>query len=116
MKRNTINTEPASGFQDFKSKEQIFRQWCINTISSVYSKYGYDPIGTSALERIEVLNGKSGEESDMLMFKISQRGERAGEEEDLGLRYDFTVPLARFYAEYKGELLKIFKRQQIGSC
>jgi len=116
MKNNTINTQPASGFRDFQAKEQIFKQWCVNTINAIYSKYGYDPISTPAVEKIEVLNGKSGEESDMLMFKISQRGEKSGEAEDMGLRYDFTVPLARFYAEYKGQLPKIFKRQQIGPC
>jgi len=112
--KNKINTKPASGFQDFQSKEQVFRQWCINAISSVYSRFGYGPIETPALERIEILNGKSGEESDMLMFKIQQRGERSEEEADMGLRYDFTVPLSRFYAEYKNTLPKIFKRQQIG--
>jgi len=68
------------------------------------------------LERIEVCEGKSGEELNKLMFKIAQRGEKSLEEPDLGLRYDFTVPLARFFAEYKDKLPKIFKRQQIGPC
>jgi len=116
MKTNIINTQPASGFRDLLPKEKIFKQWCIDTISCVFSKYGYEYIETPSLERLEILEGKSGEEFNKLIFKIAQRGDKESEDPDLGLRYDFTVPLARFLAEYKNKLPKIFKRQQIGPC
>jgi len=88
------------------------KQRIINQIKQIFEKFNYDPIDTPALERIEVLNGKfsSQEENEKLIFQIQKRGDKSDEGSDLGLRYDLTVPLARFYVEYQAKLPKIFKR------
>src|SRR5207245_6806590 len=76
--------------------------------------YGFEPLETPAVENIETLIGKYGEEGNQLIFKILKRGEheKTGEA-DLALRYDLTVPLARVVAQYQNELPKFFKRYQI---
>ena len=83
-------------------------------IAEIYQGYGFEPLETPAVENIETLTGKYGEEGDRLIFKILKRGEdgRSGEA-DLALRYDLTVPLARVVAQYRGALPKYFKRYQI---
>ncbi|HXM33716.1 MAG TPA: histidine--tRNA ligase, partial [Pyrinomonadaceae bacterium] len=80
----------------------------------VYERYGFEPLETPAVENIETLMGKYGEEGNQLIFKILKRGvhESTGEA-DLALRYDLTVPLARVVAEYRDKLPKVFKRYQI---
>jgi len=84
-------------------------------ITEVYQRYGFEPLETPAVENIETLLGKYGEEGDRLIFKILKRGEegRQSGEADLALRYDLTVPLARVVAEYQGKLPRFFKRYQI---
>src|SRR5260370_8882416 len=73
-----------------------------------------EPVETSAVENIETLMGKFGEEGNKLIFKILKRGEHeASGAADLALRYDLTVPLARVVAQYQNELPKFFKRYQI---
>ena len=80
----------------------------------VYERYGFEPLETPAVENIETLLGKYGEEGNKLIFKILKRGEHeASGEADLALRYDLTVPLARVVAEYQAKLPKFFKRYQI---
>jgi len=81
----------------------------------VYERYGFEPLETPAVENIETLLGKYGEEGDRLIFKILKRGEEGRQtgDADLALRYDLTVPLARVVAEYHGTLPKFFKRYQI---
>ncbi len=77
-------------------------------------RYGFEPLETPALENIETLTGKYGEEGSKLIFKVLRRGEHESSgETDLALRYDLTVPLARVVAEYRGRLPKFFKRYQI---
>ena len=74
----------------------------------------FEPLETPALENIETLTGKYGEEGNKLIFKVLRRGEHESSgETDLALRYDLTVPLARVVAEHRGKLPRFFKRYQI---
>jgi histidyl-tRNA synthetase len=107
-------TRPARGMRDFLPEDVRRREHVIAIVSEVYSRYGFDPVETPALENIETLTGKYGEEGNKLIFKVLRRGEHeASGETDLALRYDLTVPLARVVAEYRGKLPKFFKRYQI---
>jgi histidyl-tRNA synthetase len=107
-------TRPARGMRDFLPQDVRRREYVIGVISSVYRRYGFEPLETPALENIETLTGKYGEEGTKLIFKVLRRGEHeASGETDLALRYDLTVPLARVVAEYRGKLPKFFKRFQI---
>ena len=107
-------TQPARGMRDFLPAEVRRRGYVIGVIKEVYERYGFEPLETPAVENIETLLGKYGEEGNQLIFKILKRGEheRTGEA-DLALRYDLTVPLARVVAEYGERLPKFFKRYQI---
>src|SRR5215510_7632359 len=107
-------TQPARGMRDFLPADVRKREYVIGIIKSVYERYGFEPLETPAVENIETLMGKYGEEGNQLIFKILKRGEheRTGEA-DLALRYDLTVPLARVVAQYQNELPKFFKRYQI---
>jgi histidyl-tRNA synthetase len=107
-------TQPARGMRDFLPAEVRRREYVIGVIKKVYERYGFEPLETPAVENIETLMGKYGEEGNQLIFKILKRGEheKTGEA-DLALRYDLTVPLARVVAQYQNELPKFFKRYQI---
>jgi histidyl-tRNA synthetase len=107
-------TQPARGMRDFLPVDVRRREYVIGIIKEVYERYGFEPLETPAVENIETLMGKYGEEGNQLIFKILKRGEheKTGEA-DLALRYDLTVPLARVVAEYKEKLPKFFKRYQI---
>lgn len=107
-------TQPARGMRDFLPSDVRKREYVIGIIKEVYERYGFEPLETPAVENIETLMGKYGEEGNQLIFKILKRGEheKTGEA-DLALRYDLTVPLARVVAEYKDKLPKFFKRYQI---
>lgn len=100
--------------RDFLPADVRRREYVIGVIKDVYECYGFEPLETPAVENIETLMGKYGEEGNQLIFKILKRGEheKTGEA-DLALRYDLTVPLARVVAQYKNELPKFFKRYQI---
>lgn len=100
--------------RDFLPADVRRRNYVINIVKEVYERYGFEPLETPAVENIETLLGKYGEEGNQLIFKILKRGEheKTGEA-DLALRYDLTVPLARVVAEYKNQLPKFFKRYQI---
>jgi len=108
------STQPARGMRDFLPEALRKREYVIRVIKSVYERYGFEPLETPAVENIETLMGKYGEEGNQLIFKILKRGvhETSGEA-DLALRYDLTVPLARVVAEYRDKLPKFFKRYQI---
>jgi histidyl-tRNA synthetase len=107
-------TQPARGMRDFLPEDVRKREHVIGVIKDVYERYGFEPLETPAVENIETLMGKYGEEGNQLIFKILKRGEheKTGEA-DLALRYDLTVPLARVVAQYQNELPKFFKRYQI---
>ena len=107
------STKPARGMRDFLPADVRRREYVIGVIK-VYERYGFEPLETPAVENIETLTGKYGEEGNQLIYKILKRGvhESTGEA-DLALRYDLTVPLARVVAEYRDQLPKFFKRYQI---
>jgi histidyl-tRNA synthetase len=100
--------------RDFLPADVRRREYVIGRIKEVYERYGFEPLETPAVENIETLSGKYGEEGSQLIFKILKRGvhESTGAA-DLALRYDLTVPLARVVAEYRASLPKFFKRYQI---
>src|SRR6516165_2686971 len=108
------HTGPARGMRDFLPEDVRRRQYVIDIVRRVYERYGFEPLETPALENIETLTGKYGEEGDKLLYKVLRRGEgEASGEADLALRYDLTVPLARVVADNRGKLPKFFKRYQI---
>ncbi|MGE0816423.1 MAG: histidine--tRNA ligase [Vicinamibacterales bacterium] len=108
------STKPARGMRDFLPADVRRRRFVIGVVADVFESYGFEPIETPAVENIETLIGKYGEEGDRLIFKILKRGEGAASgEADLALRYDLTVPMSRVVAEYRGALPKYFKRFQI---
>jgi len=131
------STNPARGTRDFLPADVRKREYVIGIIKEVYESYGFEPLETPAVENIETLMGKYGEEGNQLIFKILKRGEKLLESvqspkskaqgretldvghwaldslSDLALRYDLTVPLARVVANHKNDLPKFFKRYQI---
>src|ERR1700681_1326738 len=111
---SSAKTQPARGMRDFLPADVRKREYVIGVIKQVYERYGFEPLETPALENIETLMGKYGEEGNKLIFKILKRGEQeASGEADLALRYDLTVPLARVVAQYQNALPKFCKRYQI---
>ena len=119
------STQPARGMRDFLPGDVRRRRFVIQTIASVYERYGFEPLETPAVENLDTLLGKYGDEGNQLVFRILKRGaelQRAldapegadGKREfaDLALRYDLTVPLARVVAEHR-DLPRFFKRYQI---
>ncbi len=110
----SANTGPARGMRDFLPEDVRRRQYVIDVIAEVFQRYGFEPLETPAVENIETLLGKYGDEGDKLIFKILKRGEGAETgQADLALRYDLTVPLARVVAEYRAKFPKFFKRYQV---
>jgi histidyl-tRNA synthetase len=137
------SAQPPKGTRDYLPRALRQRQYASSVIRQVYEAYGFEPLETPAVERLEALSGKYGEEGDQLMFKVLLRGQplvqgiesaaahlqqpgaviegRSGKTApgaanllaDLGLRYDLTVPLARAYAAHQAELPAVFKRYQI---
>ena len=118
------------GTRDFSAVEMNKRNYIFNTIRQVYELYGFQQIETPAMENLSTLMGKYGEEGDKLLFKIQNSGDyfRGITDEQLlsrdaaklaskfcekGLRYDLTVPFARFVVQHRDELAMPFKRYQI---
>ena len=104
---------PPKGTRDHFPGQLRAREHVVSTARRVFESFGYAPLETPAVERLDVLTGKYGDEADQLIFRILKRG-AAGErgEADLGLRYDLTVPLARVMAANQ-DTPKPFKRYQI---
>ena len=109
---NTPLIQPRTlrGFRDYLPDSMMPREQLIATARQVYRSYGFSPIDTPALEYEEILAGKGGEESDKLMYRFEDGGGRR-----VGMRFDLTVPLARFAAQHIGELGTPFKRYQIAT-
>jgi len=118
------------GTRDFSPVEMVKRNYIFDTVKSVFQKYGYLPIETPAMENLSTLLGKYGEEGDKLLFKILNSGdylkkadagllsEKASNKvmsqiSEKGLRYDLTVPFARFVVQHQNEISFPFKRYQI---
>ncbi len=118
------------GTRDFSPSEMTRRNYIFDTIKSVFRLYGFQPIETPAMENLSTLMGKYGEEGDKLLFKVLNSGDFAvglSDDELLGrnslrltnkisekgLRYDLTVPFARFVVQYRNDISFPFKRYQI---
>ena len=89
------------------------RNYIFNTIKGVFALYGFQQIETPAMENIGTLMGKYGEEGDKLLFRIQNSGEKAAAAPEKGLRYDLTVPFARYVVQHREEISIPFKRYQI---
>ena len=112
------------GTRDFSPAEMMRRQYIFDTIRRVFRAYGFAPLETPSMENLSTLLGKYGDEGDKLLFKILNSGDYAAglsDEEvrsaskicEKGLRYDLTVPFARYVVQHQGELTFPFKRYQI---
>lgn len=118
------------GTRDFSSEEMLKREYIFDTIRRVFRLYGYQPIETPAMENLSTLLGKYGEEGDKLLFRILNSGDFLSKvtENDLagrdsgslsskisekGLRYDLTVPFARYVVQHRDEITFPFKRYQM---
>lgn len=117
-----INTNPIRGTYDYAPKQAELREQVRQTILRCYQNNGFSLINTPILENLELLNGSDGGDNLKLMFKTVKRGDKLDltkenlSEKDIveeGLRYDLTVPLARFYANNKETLPNPFKAIQI---
>src|ERR1700756_4412486 len=104
-----IQPRTLKGFRDYPPDKMIPRERLLEKAREVYRSYGFAPIDTPALEYTEILLGKGGEESDKLIYRFEDHGGR-----DVALRFDLTVPFARFAAQYVGELGTPFKRYAMG--
>lgn len=119
----TLKKKPTTGMKDILPREMEVRDYVIGQIKETYKSFGFQPMETPCVEHIENLNSKQGGENEKLIFKILKRGQKlnletAKTEADLvdgGLRYDLTVPLARYYANNANELPSPFKALQIGN-
>ncbi len=101
------------GTRDFGPAEMVGRNYIFNTIKDVFRKFGYQCIETPSMENLGTLLGKYGEEGDKLLFRIQNSGEKAALAPEKGLRYDLTVPFARFVVQHQNEIAFPFKRYQI---
>lgn len=112
------------GTRDFSPAEMMRRQYIFDSIRRVFRSYGFAPLETPSMENLSTLLGKYGDEGDKLLFKILNSGDYAAglsDEEvrsaskicEKGLRYDLTVPFARYVVQHQGELTFPFKRYQI---
>jgi histidyl-tRNA synthetase len=104
-----IDPRTLKGFRDYLPELMIPRERILERARAVYRSYGYAPIDTPALEYAEILLGKGGEESDRIIYQFQDHGGR-----NVALRFDLTVPFARFAAQYIGKLGTPFKRYHLG--
>src|SRR5271165_1322418 len=104
-----IQPRTLKGFRDYPPELMIPREHLLEQARRVCRSYGFAPIDTPALEYTEILIGKGGEESDRLIYRFKDHGDR-----DVALRFDLTVPFARFAAQYVNQLGTPFKRYHMG--
>jgi histidyl-tRNA synthetase len=106
-----IDPQPASGFRDYLPADAIARQAMFDRIRHIFERYGFSPIDTPALERLDVLTGGDPEfKKQLYQARITE------DDEPLGLRFDLTVPLARYIAAHADKLQMPFMRYHIGSA
>ncbi|MBI1900462.1 MAG: histidine--tRNA ligase [Planctomycetia bacterium] len=105
-----IEPRTLKGFRDYLPGQMIPRERIIDTARRVYRSYGFAPIDTPALEHLDVLTGKGGGETEKQLYKFQDAGGRW-----VGMRFDLTVPLARFAAQHLAELGTPFKRYHIAT-
>ena len=117
-----LKKKPVNGMKDILPAEMEIRDYVQGIIRETYKSYGFTPIETPCMESIENLSSKQGGENEKLIFKILKRGEKLNLEAaqtesdvvDFGMRYDLTLPLARFYANNANDLPQPFKALQMG--
>lgn len=115
--------KPVTGMKDILPEEMQIRDYVIGVIKDTYRSFGFTPIETPCMENIGNLSSKQGGENEKLIFKVLKRGEKLKLESaqseadltDMGLRYDLTLPLARFYSNNANNLPAPFKALQIGN-
>ena len=110
MSADRIQPRTLKGFRDYLPEAMLPRERIMETARRVFRSYGFSPIDTPALEYLEILLGKGSEETDKQLYRFQDHGGR-----DVGLRFDLTVPLARFAAQYIGQLGTPFKRYHIAT-
>ncbi len=119
-----INLNPAKGMRDITPREKGIRDYVEGVIVDTYKKSGFELFETPVVENIENLTGSQGGENLMLIYKILKRGDKLDLKKeglteddlsDLGLRYDLTVPLSRFYCNNRSSLPPVFKALQVGN-
>ena len=110
MSESLIKPRTLSGFRDFLPAAMIPRERLMETAREVYRSYGFAPIDTPTLEHADILCGKGSEETDRQMYRFEDNGGR-----DVGMRFDLTVPLARFVAQHANDLGMPFKRYHIAT-
>lgn len=108
MSDSLITPRTLRGFRDYLPETMLVRERLMETARQVFRSYGFSPIDTPALEYAEILTGKGGEESDKQLFRFKDNGDR-----DVAMRFDLTVPLARFTAQHLAEVGTPFKRYHI---
>ena len=118
-----LTKKPVTGMKDILPEEMQIRDYVIGVIKDTYRSFGFTPVETPCMEHIGNLSSKQGGENEKLIFKVLKRGEKLNLESaqseadlvDMGMRYDLTLPLARFYANNANNLPSPFKALQIGS-
>ncbi len=109
MKKKLIKPRTLKGFRDYLPNRMIVRERLIDTAREVYRSFGFAPIDTPAMEYSEILLGNGSDETDKQMFRFEDNGKR-----DVSLRFDLTIPFARFAAEHLNEVGTPFKRYHVG--
>lgn len=110
MAEQLIKPQTLKGFRDYLPSAMLAREHLMETARRVYRSYGFAPIDTPALEYSEILLGKGGEESDKQLFRFRDQGDR-----DVAMRFDLTVPFARFASQHLADIGTPFKRYHIGT-
>jgi histidyl-tRNA synthetase len=105
-----IKPQTLKGFRDYLPSQALARERILETARQVYRSYGFSPIDTPALEYTEILLGKGGDESDKQLFRFTDQGGR-----DVAMRFDLTVPFARFAAQHLNDIGTPFKRYHQGT-
>lgn len=107
---SAITPRTLKGFRDYLPEAAMSREWVVETARAVYRSYGFRPIDTPALEYLEILTGKGSDETDKQLYRFEDHGGR-----QVGMRFDLTVPLARFVAQHYQAIGLPFKRYHIAS-
>lgn len=118
-----LTKKPVNGMKDILPREMQIRDYVMSLMKETYGRYGFSLVETPCVEHIENLLSKQGGENEKLIFKILKRGEKLKLDEaekeadlvDMGLRYDLTLPLSRYYANNVNNLVMPFKALQMGA-
>jgi histidyl-tRNA synthetase len=109
MSKAKITPRLPKGMRDFMPADMLKRDYVFGIVREVFHLYGFEPLQTPVLELSETLLGKYGEEAEMLIY----HAQHPGGKEEVAMRYDLTVPLARVVAQHENEIALPFKRYQL---